>query len=65
MKQKTVKSARKRIIKITKRGKFLRRKLSGQHLASGKSKRTLRASNKKTTISSSDIKKLKRMVPNG
>ncbi len=65
MKQKTVKSAKKRVVKITKRGKLLRRKLSGQHLAAGKSKRTLRASNKKTAIAASDVQKIKRMIPNG
>jgi ribosomal protein L35 len=65
MKQKTVKSAQKRVVKISGRGKILRRTLSGQHLAAGKSKRTLRASNKKRVISSSDTKKFKRMIPNG
>jgi ribosomal protein L35 len=65
MKAKTVKSARKRVVKITGRGKILRRTLSGQHLAAGKSKRTLRASNKKTAIAKADTKKFKRMIPNG
>ncbi|OGD56399.1 hypothetical protein A2V71_04675 [Candidatus Berkelbacteria bacterium RBG_13_40_8] len=64
MKQKTVKSAKKRVVKVTKSGKLLRRKISAQHLAAGKSKRTLRASNKKTAIASSDVKKMKRMIPN-
>lgn len=65
MKQKTVKSAKKRVIKVTKNGKIIRRTLSGQHRTTGKSKRVLRASNKKTTISKSDTKKIKRMIPNG
>jgi len=63
MKQKTIKSARKRIIKITKRGKLLRRRLSAQHLAVGKSKRTLRSAGKKSTVSSADRKKIKRLIP--
>jgi len=65
MKQKTVKSARKRVVNITKHGKILRRTLSGQHLAAGKSKRTLRASDKKKRVTKADRKKLKRMIPNG
>jgi ribosomal protein L35 len=65
MKQKTVKSAKKRVIKITKKGKILRRTLSAQHLTTGKSKRVLRSSNKKTVIKNADKNKLKRMVSNG
>ena len=65
MKQKTVKSAKKRIVKVTKNGKIIRRTISGQHRTTGKSKRVLRASNKKTTISKADKKNIKNMIPNG
>lgn len=64
MKQKTVKSAKKRVVKITKNGKVLRNTLSAQHLTSGKSKRVLRASDKKEKVKKADIKKIKRMIPN-
>lgn len=63
MKQKTVKTAAKRVIK-TGRGKLRRRKLSAQHLVAGKSKRTLKKSRKLENFSSADIKKIKRMIPN-
>lgn len=62
MKPKTVKSARKRVIKITKNGKIMRRTPSAQHLTSGKSKRVLRASNKKQTISKKDEKKIRKLI---
>ena len=63
MKVKTSKSAKKRIVKITKKGKVIRRKLSAQHLVAGKSKRTLASARRKAAVSSSDAKKIKRMVP--
>jgi len=62
MKHKTVKSAKKRIVNVTKSGKIMRRNLSAQHLTKGKSKRTLRGSNKKSAISSADRKKIKRLI---
>lgn len=62
MKQKTVKSAKKRV-SISGKGKFLRRRLSAQHLAAGKSKRVKRNANKKIEISQADSIKIKRMVP--
>ena len=62
MKQKTVKSAKKRVV-LSGKGKFLRRRLSAQHLAAGKSKRVKRAANKKLIISQADVRKIKRMVP--
>jgi large subunit ribosomal protein L35 len=61
MKQKTIKSASKRI-KISGGGKILRRKMTAQHLASGKSKRTRRASGKFVNVSSADTKKMRRMI---
>jgi len=63
MKQKTVKTAAKRVI-ITGSGKLRRRKLSAQHLVSGKSKRTLRGRNKLESFSPGDKKRIKRLVPN-
>lgn len=63
MKLKTSKSAKKRIVKITKRGKILSRRLSAQHLVAGKSKRTKRATGKKFVIKKADAKNLKKLVP--
>ena len=63
MKQKTVKTARKRITNVTKSGKLMRRKLSAQHLTTGKSKRALRGSTKKDVISKADSAKIKKMIP--
>lgn len=62
MKAKVVKSAKKRITNVTKSGKFLHRRLSAQHLTSGKSKRVLRASNKTSDISKADFKKIKSLI---
>jgi len=62
MKQKTVKSAKKRIVNVTSRGKLLRRNISAQHLTQGKSKRTLRGSNKKSQFSKADRKNIKKLI---
>lgn len=62
MKQKTVKSAKKRVI-ISGSGKIFRRTLSAQHLSAGKSKRVRRAANKKTIIAKADKRNIKRLVP--
>lgn len=63
MKQKTVKSAEKRV-KVTSTGKIMRRKMTAQHLSQGKSKRTRSASGKFVVISKNDSKNIKRLVPN-
>lgn len=63
MKIKTVKSAQKRF-KKTATGKLMYQKMSSQHLAVGKSKRTKRASKKRQTVSSADIRKIKKLIPN-
>ena len=63
MKQKTVKAAAKRI-KITGKGKMMRRKMSAQHLSIGKSKRVRRDSNKFAQVSRADSKRLKKLIPN-
>lgn len=65
MKQKTVKTAKKRILKTTKAGKLLRRKLSGQHLTQGKSKRVMSATGKSQAVAKADQKRIKRLIPNG
>jgi len=65
MKAKTVKTAKKRIVNVTKNGKLMRRKLTGQHLTTGKSKRTLRNSTKTTPLSHADSKRIKKLIPNG
>jgi len=62
MKLKTVKSAKKRLI-TTGSGKILRRKLTAQHLAMGKSKRVRRAAGKKVLVSTADQRKIRRLVP--
>lgn len=62
MKQKTVKTATKRF-RFTKTGKILRRTISAQHLTAGKSKRTLRKNTKMQSVSISDKKNIKQMVP--
>ena len=63
MKQKTVKAAIKRI-KITGKGKMMRRKMSAQHLSMGKSKRVRRDSDKFAQVSRADSKRLKKLIPN-
>lgn len=63
MKLKTVKSAKKRIANITGSGKALRLRMSAQHLAGGKSKRTLKSTKMLVAIHPADIKRLKRMLP--
>lgn len=63
MKLKTSKSAKKRIVKITKTGKVISRRLSAQHLVAGKTKRTKRATGKSFTIKKADAANLKKLVP--
>lgn len=62
MKLKTVKSAKKRLIR-TGSGKLMRRKLTTQHLVQGKSKRARRNSGRTVAVSPSDRRKIKRMTP--
>ncbi len=63
MKQKTVKSAQKRISK-TGSNKLMRRKMSAQHLSAGKSKRIRSDASKTIAISKADRKRIKRLIPN-
>lgn len=60
---KTVKSAQKRIVKITSNGKILRLSMSSQHLARKKSKRARRNALQSRKINKVDVKKIKRLVP--
>jgi ribosomal protein L35 len=64
MKQKTVKTAKKRILKITSNGKIMMRKQSSQHLATRKSKRTKKASGQSVEVSRVNQKNIRRLVPN-
>jgi len=63
MKLKTNKTAKKRIVKITKSGKVISRRLSAQHLVAGKSKRTKRATGKTFALKPADAKNIKKLVP--
>lgn len=54
LKIKTKKSVSKRIVKITKKGKVMRRRITAQHLARRKSKRTRKNAGKKTTVNSAN-----------
>lgn len=63
MKQKTVKSAAKRIVKITKNGLVLHRKTSAQHRVAGKSKRVRSLADKTVAFNHADAKNIKKMVP--
>jgi ribosomal protein L35 len=63
MKLKTRKSAAKRIVKITKNGLVLHRKLSAQHRSTGKSKRVRRDADKTVAFNKTDSKKIRQLVP--
>lgn len=60
---KTVKSAAKRIKKITKNGKIIRLEMSAQHLARRKSKRAKAKANNPTSVHATDAKRIKSLVP--
>lgn len=62
-KLKTSKSAAKRIIKLTKNGKYLRRAMSVQHLVSGKSKRAKQSSKNVYVVSSASKRQIKKLLP--
>lgn len=53
---KTNKSARKRIVKVTKNKKIMRKKTTAQHLARRKSKRTLQESGEKRRVKKANEK---------
>lgn len=60
---KTVKSAAKRIARITKNGKVMRLGMSAQHLARRKSKRARKNAYNQSPIKEVDVKKIRRLVP--
>ena len=62
-KLKTVKSAVKRVVGITKAGKIRVRNLSAQHLATNKSNRANQLSNLTSSLCKGDAKKVRKMVP--
>lgn len=62
-KLKTSSSAKKRIVKVTAKGKLLRRRLVAQHLARKKSKRTKQKSGRSRGFFKGDLKKIRRLVP--
>jgi len=59
---KTKKSVAKRI-KVTARGKLLRRRAGHRHLLSGKTAKQRRRLRKVTLVSKADIRMMKEMVP--
>ncbi len=62
-KLKTNKTVSKRIQTITGTGKAVRLKMSAQHLAPGKSRRTLKSTKFSFAIHPVDIKRLKKLLP--
>lgn len=58
MKPKTKKSLAKRIM-VTKRGKFMRRRMSAQHLAHRKSRRTLKSSRLELTLAKGNARRVR------
>jgi len=64
-KQKTSKTAAKRIVKITGTGKILRKKTLAQHLVHRKTKRTIEESGTNTEISKPEKNRVKRLTPYG
>lgn len=63
MKLKTSKSAAKRILKVTRRGKILRKGMSAQHRMKGKSKRSKRRAGLNFDIAKANARKIKRLIP--
>ena len=63
MKLKTSKSAAKRVVNVTSRGKILLKKMSAQHRAKGKSKRTLKNAMINFDIARANTKTIKKLIP--
>lgn len=63
MKLKTSKTASKRIQTITGTGKAMRLKMSAQHLAPGKSRRTKKSTKFLLEVHPADTKRLKKLLP--
>ncbi len=64
-KQKTSKTAVKRIRKVSATGKILRKKTLAQHLVHRKSKRTIKESGIDSGVSKSETSRVKRLTPYG
>jgi ribosomal protein L35 len=62
-KLKTSKSAAKRVVKVTSKGKILIKKMSAQHRAKGKSKRSLAHAMSNFEVSKANIKTIKKLIP--
>lgn len=62
-KLKTLKTVSKRIQNISGTGKAIRLKMSAQHLAPGKSRRTLKSTKMHIAISGADKKRLRKLLP--
>ena len=63
MKLKTSKSAKKRVVKVTKKNKIIFKKMSAQHRTKGKSKRTLQNAMSNFEISQANTKTIKKLIP--
>jgi ribosomal protein L35 len=63
LKMKTNKSAAKRVRNITKNNKMIVGAMSAQHRTRGKSKGTMQKSKKTYTVSSANIKIMKKLIP--
>lgn len=64
-KQKTSKTAVKRIKKVSGTGKVLKKKTLAQHLVHRKSKRTIKESGTNNQISKAETNKIKKLTPYG
>lgn len=62
-KLKTSKTAVKRIVKVTGKGKIVRKKTLAQHLVHRKSARTIKESGKEIRLSRADREKLVKLTP--
>lgn len=62
-KLKTSKTVSKRIKKLTSTGLIMRRRMSNQHLARRKSKRSRKQNENDTIFSATDTQRIKRMAP--
>ncbi|MBI4185652.1 50S ribosomal protein L35 [Candidatus Berkelbacteria bacterium] len=62
-KQKTHKSASKRIIKLTTGGQYMARTMSAQHRTSGKATRVLQRSRNTNTLPRTENKRLAKLLP--
>lgn len=65
IKQKTSKTASKRVKKITGSGKIIRKKTLAQHLVHRKSSRTIAQSGADKSIDQAEKSRIKRLIPYG